>query len=194
MALIAEFIVPFILGLFYPQYSEIKNAMGKLSNIFSPVRWYYRIWQVLVSVVFVFLGINIYTSVSIWWLGLLMLGFICIFVVGAKILPTILSFTRVYQMETTLGYLNDFSQKIGSVCLQMASILTCTLFFIDGNLKLGALCSIISLAGIFLACINRLSHHHAFKDTIFAIQGIWEKSFLLCTYFPFGVLAISHII
>lgn len=57
IACISDFIILFLLGSYYPGYSQLKNTMSSLGATISPVSKIISTWWILLGIVFVFFGI-----------------------------------------------------------------------------------------------------------------------------------------
>lgn len=62
IALVGDFIVPYILALFYPTYRHKNDVMSLLGNPNSPVARWYNSWLVLLGVLMCQAGFKYYTT------------------------------------------------------------------------------------------------------------------------------------
>ena len=53
LAFVGDFLVTFVLGFFYPNYSHLKLVMSELGTYQSPVATWVNLWWILFGILFV---------------------------------------------------------------------------------------------------------------------------------------------
>jgi hypothetical protein len=59
VACISDFVVLFLLGSYYPGYSQLKNTMSSLGASISPVSDLISIWWIFIGLLFIFFGVGV---------------------------------------------------------------------------------------------------------------------------------------
>ena len=60
LALIFDFVIVYILAIFFPKYSHLKSVMSIMGNNNSPVKNIYNIWLILLGIILIFMGFSIF--------------------------------------------------------------------------------------------------------------------------------------
>ena len=194
LAFVGDFLVTFVLGLFYPNYSHLKLVMSELGTYQSPVA----------------------TWVSIWWMifGILLvvfaLGFQAVFARGKKaaVVVTVLIVlvglgagigAGIFPMEprgaenTLAGKLHGIFAGIGFLAVSFVPLGMLILFSRTRSPGFVGLSAAIFAVGILFFVLFIASEDTSTATGILSYPGLWQRLFLLNHYVYLSVFSIIMI-
>ena len=188
-------ILPYCWGAAWSQYSFLKRDTLLLSDPDSPVRWFQRLWRVLLGTIFILGGIMLYQNLeSRLYLDLVSLGAMIGYGALGCIIPAVFSLTDIKYVDSVVAKIHNVIYIIGHICLQIAAICTTAVAFEQGDSMRGAIFSIIAFICTFVYAIYNMSDRLECRDTIFENEGAWEWAFHLLAYLPLAYTTILYII
>lgn len=195
IAITFDFIVAYILALFYPGYSHTKQVMSVLGNPKSPVAVFYNIWLVILGILICISAINLYNTYSVVSKGYALAGTIIliIFGIGAGILSGIFSVSETKQLETVSSKIHGIGAGIGFLVLTFIPLIVGVLFFKQGDSIIGIISIIFFILSIVLFALFIMSEKEAFQQSIIGFSGLWQRLLLASMYIPLLLIALKHI-
>lgn len=175
--MIADFIVPAILGKRYPNYSHLYAAISELGTKKSPVRKELSIWLIILGVLFLLFGIGQsvqFTRHTIFhWMYL---WGIAAFGVGAGIIAGIFPEDAAGTTETSSGKVHGIFAGLGFLFLLLNPLWALWIFEFSA-LKTLNLMSFGVAGSFFILFILSKG-----KRGIFGMSGLWQRFYLLAAY------------
>ncbi len=188
-----EFLLPLVLGRFYPSYHLARDGLGKLSNPRSPVAWPYRGFRFLMGVLSILLGIGFFfgfSPLAPLALRIALLVLCILYGIGGCLIPSVLSVVDIYDVEWMPAKVYAIANTIGRFALQLSSLCISMILCFCGQYGLGAGTILSTLVAILLYSLSVMSHRKEFQGTILQYTGLWEMAFLAACYISWGIAGI----
>lgn len=193
--MVGNLVLPYCWGKAWKNYDILKQDTLLLSDPDSPVRWFQRLWRVILGTIAILGGImlfyNIQSNIYIHLISMLaMIGY----GVFGCIVPAIFSLTDIKYVESNIARVHNVFYLFGHICLQIAALCMTATAFEHGESMRGAIFSILALITIFIYMLYNMSDRRECRDTIIEYEGIWEFSFHILVYFPIAYTTIIFLI
>lgn len=195
VAITGDFVVPYILAVFYKGYNHSLMVMSSLGNPSSPVRCLYNIWLVALGILLL-LSLTVVTSK--YWsvskpLTIAVLALIIMFAVGAGILAGIFSVNESKDIVTTASTIHGIGAPLGFMALLFVPLLLGVMSYKNHD-KLAGLVFVISFAlALTFFVLFVLSDKPEFQNTLIKNEGLWQRLSLLFMYSPLGYIAVENL-
>ena len=191
-----DFAIVYILAPFYSGYSHRKQVMSALGNPDSPVRVIYNIWLVILGLLLLVASPLIYARFSGVSAGLsvTIVIFIDVFAVGAGVIAGIFSVNADKSVSTTASKIHGASAAIGFMALLFVPLLIGILSFSQGDATEGVISIVSFAAALVFFTLFVMADKPEFKNTIIALEGLWQRLSLLFMYLPLAYLAARTLI
>lgn len=190
-------LLPFLLGLGYPEYNHLTMVISALGSNQSPVRIFFYIWMAILGVSFMFIGIQLYR----WYrqtskvLSLVLLVITIIYAVCDCVISSIFSIGNSKEMNTLPEILHGYGSAIG-----------CTLFVLGGLIaalllkKSKSRYTKVLLVSFVLALVTFtifVTSENVSSDAvgvyrIFGFEGLWQRISFVFMYIPFVILSKEY--
>lgn len=196
IAIVGDFIVPYILANFYKGYNHKRMVMSVLGNPNSPVRIYYNIWLVILGIILIITSFNLYQ----YYLGvskslsIAIFVLIVLFAIGAGILSGIFSVNESREIETIASKIHGVGSALGFMALLFVPLILGILSFKIKDVRTTIVCLISFVLSLIFFVLFIMSDKSQLQHTIIANKGIWQRLSLLFMYVPFGYIAIKNIV
>lgn len=195
IAVIGDFVVPYVLALFYRDYKHTTMVMSSLGNPKSPVRGIYNIWLVILGVLLI-ISCNLiklrYYSVSKGY-SVATIILILTFAIGAGIISGIFSVNESKEVVTMASKVHGVFSAMGFMFLLFVSLLLAILSIKNGDKIIGIFFIVCFVLALIFFVLFVLADKPEFQDTIIAYEGIWQRLTLLFMYVPLGFIAITEL-
>lgn len=194
--IIGEFIVPWILGQFYSEYSGKTMVMSALGSPKSPVRFIYNLWLIWLGSFLTFTAFVYFeeTRVEFPVLAVFMLFSIGIFAVGAGLISGFFSVNESKDIVTTASKIHGVSAAIGFMALLLFPLINGIVSFKQNDITQGIISvNSFGLLLIFFACFV-MGDKEQFQNTVLKYEGLWERLTLFCMYIPFIYRSIGRLL
>ncbi len=195
LTILFYFIFAYILSLFYPGYSNTKHVISLLGNPKSPVKKIFNIWFVLVGLLSLIAAINFYIVYNSTSHLLATIGGIILLVFGTSsgFLAGIFNLDEKKEFTTRASIIHGTSASIGFFFLGFLPIIIALISFKNGD-NIIAISSIVCfILSIFFLILFILSEKNFFKKPIVGFNGLWQRLFLACMYYPLLLIAVNFI-
>lgn len=196
IAVVADFLTPYVLGIFYPKLNQLTAVMSLFGEVGSPVRQAFLIWSVVAGIFYTLSMPAIYTTLKTTSKSLASLATIAIgsYGIGDCI------FTGIFSIDTAEAQwnLSTWVHNLGSG-IGYAGFLPFPLFLYLIYKKRGdrsesrhyliLLLLSLAIAAIYgLARIPQLNQFTAFRQL-----GLWQRISFIFNYLPIVRFAWSQI-
>ncbi|MCR1975818.1 DUF998 domain-containing protein [Clostridium sporogenes] len=195
IAIVGDFVVPYILANFYNGYNHKTMVMSALGNPNSPVRIYYNMWLKILGILLIISSISLYKQYSSVSKPLSIAIFILIvfFAIGAGILSGFFSVNESREMGTIASKIHGIGSALGFIALLFVPLIISILSFKINDKNTAVICLISFVLALIFFSLFIMADKSEFQYTIIANEGIWQRLSLLFMYVPFGYIAIKNI-
>ena len=193
--IIGEFLLPCILGHYYPTYNGKTMVMSALGNPQSPVRLVYNLWLIWLGGFLAYTAGAYFLSLRARFpvLAVFMLLSIGIFAVGAGLISGFFSVNENKDIITTASKIHGVGAAIGFMALLFFPLLNGIVSFKQKDIIEGIIStSTFILSLIFFVCFV-MGDKEQFQNTILKYEGLWERLTLFCLYIPFIYKSMSNL-
>ena len=195
LTITGEFVIPWLLKYFYPQYDSKKMVMSALGTPASPARYFYNVWLIWLGVFLLFTSIaffysNRYISNS---LSILISLSIAIFAIGAGLLSGVFSVNESKEVVTISSKIHGIGAAIGFMALLFFPLLNGMIVFKHKDILQGVICIISFILAIVFFIFFIMGDKENLKNTILSYEGIWQRLSLFYMYIPFIYIGISKL-
>lgn len=184
MVIIGEFVVPYLLAVFYPSYSHTKMVMSILGSRTSPVRRYYNIWLIVAGIVICMSGVVLHDRFAAVSenLALALSVILIIYGVGACILAGLFSVNATRSIETIPDKVHGIGAGIGFMALLFLPLIASSICFAVGRVFTGILSILLFASGITFFVLFIMSEKKRFANTVVGYSGLWQRLVLISLY------------
>jgi len=177
IAVIGDFIVPYLLGKKYPNYSNLKDTISTLGTNKSPVKKQLSYWLITTGTLLLIFSVgHLFVFSSYSWKHILYLLGLVIFGMGS-ILAGIFPEDVKGEKETMSGIIHGISSGLGFIFL-IFNPLWMFLIIENNNLKIF---NILFFAIGFLSFVTFLV---SYKRDRVELLGLWQRINLAALYLP----------
>lgn len=184
--MIADLLIPFFVAIPYQGYCHRTTVMSVLGCKNSPLRWFYNLWMVFSGSVISLLGYHVFKEYQEVQYGLAISLFILLLLygLGDEVLSGIFPVNENKEDVNLSSKIHGVGSVIGFIALLFAPLVLAMIHFKLGDSLLGIisfLCFILSL--VFFAFFI-MGDKSKFKNTVFALEGLWQRAICLVCYIP----------
>ncbi|WDV44355.1 DUF998 domain-containing protein [Clostridiaceae bacterium M8S5] len=196
IAIIGDYVVAYILALFYPSYSHMRQVMSVLGNPKSPVSFIYNLWLIILGILICISAVNfhiIYSEISKSYASA---GTIILFIfgIGAGIVSGIFSVNEAKEIETIASKIHGIGAGLGFLFLTFIPLVVGLISFKEGNSTIGIISIAFFILSIVLFVLFIISEKEAFQNSIIGFSGLWQRLLLGSMYTPLLLIALKRII
>ncbi|HEY1195104.1 DUF998 domain-containing protein [Flavobacterium sp.] len=188
---IADFIVLFVLGNYYPGYSQLKNTISSLGATISPVSNLISAWWIFIGIVFIFFGIifrkAFYENPKSSKLASVL---IMLYGIGEGIGSGLFKADRIRGEMKPSFIAHDIAGGIGLIAALLLPLVMQKVIEKEKYSRFGLFSKIIFFIGLITIALFTI-RFSAQRSWIFD-RGLWQRLFLLNLYVY--LIAISVII
>lgn len=195
IAVIGDFLVPYLLASSYKGYSHKKQVMSVLGNPDSSVRTVYNIWLMILGILLAISTWNIakhYYAVS-HGLTIALVISVLTFSIGAGILAGIFSVNKTKEIQTLASKIHGVGSALGFMALIFAPLFISILSFKQSSYMMGTVSGVSFIFAFLFFILFIASDKKKFESTIISNEGLWQRLSLLFMYIPFLYMALSNI-
>lgn len=184
VASLSDFLIPYLLGLFLPNFSHISDLISALGADTSPVRHINDGWSIINGLIFFFAGIGIigchanYALIEQKLLGLC----VVIFGLGDCLISGIFSNTGAAWSV----FIHDAGSGLGFVALTIAPLLMVPFVKISRQKIYYGFFMVGIVATLLFALPKVITFYHI------SFRGLLQRIDLICLYAPLVVFALLH--
>ncbi len=195
IAVVGDFLVPYLLAPFYKGYSHKKQVMSVLGNPESPVKTLYNIWLIMLGILLAISTLNIaklYYTVS-RCLTIALVISVLIFSIGAGILAGVFSVNKTKEIQTLASKIHGIGSALGFMALMFDPLFISILSFKQSYYIMWAVSGFSFILASLFFILFIASDKKKFESTIINNEGLWQRLSLLFMYIPFLFMALSDI-
>ncbi|MCD4756189.1 DUF998 domain-containing protein [bacterium] len=184
IAVIGDFVVPYLLGKKYPNYSNLRDTISTLGTSQSPVRRQLSYWLITTGTLLLIFSVGhlfVFTDCS-WEHMLYILGLV-VFGIGS-ILAGIFPEDVRGSKETVSGKIHGISSGLGFMFLAFNPL---WMFLITENINVEIFSLVFFLMGIFSFVVFLV----LYKKGRSRFLGLWQRVNLAILYLP---LIVNYIV
>lgn len=195
IAVVGDFLVPYLLAPFYKGYSHRKQVMSVLGNSDSPVRSLYNIWLIVLGIL---LAISMWNITKLYYpvshgLTITLVILVLIFSIGAGIIAGIFSVNKTKEIQTLSSKIHGVSSALGFMALMFAPLFISILSFKQGYNIMGTVSGVSFILAFLSFILFIASDKKKFESTIINNEGLWQRLSLLSMYIPFLYMALRNL-
>lgn len=196
IAIIGDYVVAYVLALFYPEYSHMKQVMSVLGNPKSPVAILYNIWLIILGILMCISAVDFYIAYCEISQGYARAGTIIIFLfgIGAGILAGIFSVNEVKEVETISSKIHGIGAGIGFIALTFIPLVVGVISFKEYDSIIGIISIVLFIVSIIVFVLFIMSEREVFENSIIGLSGLWQRLLLGSMYIPLLLIAFKHIL
>lgn len=193
IAFVGDYVLPFILGFFYPNYNHLTLVQSELGTSVSPVSAWINTWWVLFGVLNIVFGLGFWQAFNHEGRMALVVGILIIVFglgagVGAGLFPQ-----EPGGVETTLsGKLHGIFAGIGELVIILVPLLNLWIFTRQTSEPL-FWASIATFVLSLLTFGLFLGGHDMPTEGILSYVGLWQRAYFLVIYVYLGTIAVHMI-
>lgn len=193
--MIIDLLIPFIIAIPYKGYSHSQTVMSVLGCKESPLGWVYNIWMIISGCVITLLG---YTTFSIYSkssskLALILMILLVLYGIGDEVISGIFPVNEKKEEITVSSKIHGIGSVIGFIALQFAPLILAILEFKEEQILLGVSSIIFFVLSLIAFTFFIMGDKPKFKNTILALEGLWQRVLCLLMYTPFMIWIIARL-
>ncbi|KEI00540.1 hypothetical protein ADU80_06260 [Clostridium botulinum] len=192
IVMIIDLLIPFLIAIPYKGYSHSKMVMSILGCKASPLGEIYNIWLILSGCVVTLLGYSIFCAYNkiYYILSLMIFIFLALYGIGDEIISSFFPLNEKKEDITFSSQIHCIGSGIGFTSMQFAPLLLAILQFKTNKLILSICSGTFFILSFILFIFFIIAGNPQFKNTVFALKGLWQR--VLCTlmYSPFLIWII----
>lgn len=194
LACIGDIIILFVLGEYFPGYSQLKDTISHLGSTVSPVSTVVSTWSVLLGIIFIAFGIAFKkvfadkgkASGLASWL-------IILYGIGEGIGSGIFKSDQVANLPTTSGIIHEIFGAIGVVSVLILPLIATKVITKEEKASFQLTSKIVFVLGFILLSLFVLRFSNYKASFLFIYKGLWQRLFLLDIYIYLSTIAFAVI-
>lgn len=192
--MIMDLIIPYFIAIPYKGYSHSKMVMSILGCKNSLLGTIYNFWMIISGIGICLLGYNVFLYYSNENFVLSITVFILILLYGVcdAIISGIFPLNEKKEDITFSSKIHGIGSVIGFLALQFAPMFIAILEFKRGELLLGHILSVFFILSLISLIFFVIGEKPKFKNTVFALEGLWQRVLCLFMYAPLIVWIIHQ--
>jgi len=182
-ACFGDFIVMFILGSFYPGYSQLRDSMSGLGATVSPVSFEMSAWWVIVGVLLAVFGVGFGLTFAKDNRARIAAWLIVIYGLGEGVGSGLFPADYIDNKLTFIGWVHDAIGGIGIAGIFFLPLVLLPFFKENGNLKLYKLSIFVFALGFLFLLLFGIARLDYFMNSFIAsYKGLWQRLLMLNYY------------
>lgn len=196
IGVVSDFLTPYVLGLFFASFNQMKDVMSLLGEVGSPVREPFLIWSVVAGTFYVLALPALYAigrQVS-KKMGLLLATTIGLYGIGDCIFTGLFSVDTEQAQWTFSTWVHNIGSGVGYAGFFVFPLVIFLWYRAQNDTKqsliyLGLFVASIVVAGMYgLARVPELA-----KTLVFAQLGFWQRISFIFNYIPIVYFSIQQL-
>ncbi|MEN2489648.1 DUF998 domain-containing protein [Flavobacterium sp. B11] len=188
---ILDFIVLFVLGDYYPGYSQLKNTISSLGASASPVSEIISVWWIFIGIVFIFFGFHLKSafnrqtknvSIASW--------LIILYGLGEGIGSGAFKADRIEGRMTSSFILHNIAGGIGVLAALLLPLFMSKVISKTESRFFYLFSYIVFVVGLITTLLFTIRFSSNENDFIVLYKGLWQRLFLLNLYIYFIAVSI----
>jgi len=189
---IADFIVLFLLGNYYPGYSQLKNTISSLGASVSPVSDAISFWWILIGIVFLFFGIIVRKAFGANLKNVKIASLLIMFYgLGEGIGSGLFKANRINGEPTQSLVIHDVLGGIGVVAALILPLIMNKVITKKQMPRFYFFSWVIFVVGIIMMLLFTIRFSANEHNFFVFYKGLWQRFFLLNLYIYFITISIK---
>lgn len=190
LACIGDIVILFVLGKYFPGYSQLKDTISHLGSTVSPVSKLISTWSVLLGIIFITFGITFkkvfadkgkISELASW--------LIILYGIGEGIGSGIFKADQIANLPTTSGIIHEIFGAIGVFSVVILPLIASKVITKEEKSSFQLISKIVFVLGLtlLLLFVFRFSNYKA--SFLFIYKGLWQRLFLFNIYIYLSTIA-----
>lgn len=188
-----DLVLPFLLAPFYKGYDHLTQVMSVLGNVKAPLHFIYNSWLILFGAVLLISSFALYVEVKKTSDVLATILFItlAIYAIGGCVLSGLFPVGETKELESFAAKIHGYGSATGFLVLTFAPLCTGIYFFKVMSGWLGVFSLVCFVLALLFFVLFVMADKPKYQGTPIALEGLWQRSVLLCMYLPLAVFCIT---
>ena len=193
LGIVGDFLIVYVLALFYPGYSHNKQVMSSLGSLESPVCNIYSTWLVILGVIFIIASFEIYFLIKSYskTAGIFSFCIVYVYGIGAGIIAGVFKISN--DLNSLSSKIHGIGSGIGFIALVFLSLVIGLTLLRQDNHVFGICFLNIFVVSVFFFILFVISEREVYANSIISLTGLWQRILLLLMYSPLIYIAIKQI-
>lgn len=193
--LIIDLIIPLLIAIPYKNYSHTKMVMSVLGCKKSPLAIIYNVWMIISGLSICILGYKIFVNYNEnhFGLSITILILLILYGVGDEVISGIFPVNETKAEVTLSSTIHGIASVIGFISLQFAPLFFGILALKNGQNIISITCFASFILSFIAFCFFIMGDKPRFKNTIFSLEGLWQRVICFLIYIPFILWLIEKI-
>jgi hypothetical protein len=194
-AMIIDLLMPFAIALPYKGYNHLKTVMSVLGCKTSPLRLVYNIWMIFSGCIIAIFGYMLWDYYHNTQAGLAIMLFILLlfYGIGDEVISGIFPVSEKKDDGTVSAKIHGIGSVIGFIALQFAPLILAIIQFRENVWYLGFSSMVFFLLSLIAFTFFVMGDKPKFKNTVFALEGLWQRVLCCLMYTPFIIWIIARL-
>ncbi len=190
-ACFGDFLVMFILGSYYPGYSQLRDSMSGLGATVSPVSLEMSVWWVIVGVLLTLFGVGFGVTFSKDSRARIAAWLIAIYGLGEGVGSGLFPADYIGDKLTFIGWVHDAIGGIGIAGIFFLPLVLLPFFKKNGDPKFFKLSIFVFTLGFLFLLLFGIARLDYFVNSFIAsYKGLWQRLLMLNYYIFIIALAL----
>ncbi|MDD4156629.1 MAG: DUF998 domain-containing protein [Candidatus Cloacimonetes bacterium] len=192
IVMLIDLLIPFLIAIPYKTYNHTQTVMSVLGCKQSPLGTLYNFWMIISGCTITLFGYYIFEYYSYIYNGLaitLLIMFI-LYGIGDEVISGIFPINEQKDNVTLFTKIHGVGSVLGFISLQVAPFLLSILQFRKNQPIFGILSLVFFVLSLISFVFFVLGENQKFKNTIFALSGLWQRMICALSYAPFMIWII----
>lgn len=188
---IADFILLFLLGTYYPGYSQLTNTISSLGASASPVSGLISLWWILIGILFIFFGFIFRKAFdknlkNVKFASILSM----LYGLGEGIGSGLFKADRIAGKMTNSFIMHDIMGSIGVIAALIFPLVMLKVFTKKNMPRFYLFSWIIFVIGLITILLFTVRFSCRADDFIPIYRGLWQRLFMLNLYIYFIAISV----
>lgn len=194
IGVVADFLTPYVLGLFYPELNQMTAVMSLFGDVGSPVRSAFLVWSVVAGCFYVLSLPAIYTTFKdtsrpLAWLATAAIG---TYGIGDCIFTGLFSVDTANSQWNFSTWVHNIGSGIGYAGFLLFPLFLYLIYRKQNNLQASRRYFVLLILSLAVAAIYGLARIPLLNQfTIFQQLGFWQRGSFIFNYLPIVYLAVG---
>lgn len=195
LAVISELTLPFVLGAFYPDYSQLSMLISSFGEDKSPVRMAFKIWVIIDGLLFLMTIPAFFQrfKTTSTFLAKALAVMLAIFGIGDCIITGLFDRSTEYSGVNIEDLIHDYASGAGFVALLIGTALLFKLYSLEEKHFMVTIIPIIFVISCVLMLLFALPKIPIIDQLHVPYRGLWQQANLFFLYLPFLLAAIESL-
>ncbi|WP_053957177.1 DUF998 domain-containing protein [Inediibacterium massiliense] len=193
--MLVDLLIPFFIAIPYKKYSHTQTVMSVLGCKASPLGRFYNVWMVVSGCTLTLFGYFIfdYYHENQYGLAVTLLVSFILYGIGDEVISGFFPLNEKKEDVTLSSKIHGIGSVVGFIALQFAPMILGILQFKNNQVTFGIYSIIFFILSLIAFIFFIIGEHSKFKNTIFALAGLWQRAMCALIYAPFIIWIIARL-